>query len=248
MVKFHCGFVRPLVLPLTAKSNTGKSSRKRAPRSSSRRNERSTGDVPLPIKYSQNTSSCAVPRPMTIFVARSITVANSNITASNSALVSGSYNFAFSDLDNATAFAGLFDQYRIDAVRLILRPTSNAIGLVTNSTTSVVPLYLVIDYDNATALTSVVQARSYDNCMILGPGESCCRTFRPHLALASFTGAAFNGFANDEPQWLDTVSTTIQHYGIKYVVPQVTAAQTLLQSWIVEREYFLSFRKITSGN
>lgn len=222
-------------------------SRVRYARRGQRRNDgQAQGDIPKPVKYTQSTLSTRVPRVTDIFTARSLTVTTSGITASATVNVAPTYNFSLSDIDNANAFIGLFDQYRIDAVRFIIKPNNNAIGLVTNSTTSIVPLYCVIDYDNTGTLASAVAARSYDNCVILTAGESLCRTFKPHVAVAAYSGA-FSSFANQEDEWIDSDSSTVQHYGIKVFVPAATAAQTLLQSWTVEREYFISFRKITTS-
>jgi len=118
----------------------------------------------------------------------------------------------------------------------------NAIGLTTNSTTTCVTPYVVIDYDNAAALSTAAEARSYESCVIVPPGESCSRQFRPHIAVAAYNGS-FGGYMNSEPQWIDCGSSTVQHYGIKLFVPGATAAQTQLQSWTVEREYWVSFKK-----
>jgi hypothetical protein len=137
--------------------------------------------------------------------------------------------------------SGPFDQYRINCVRFTIAPQNNAIGLVTNSTTALVPLYFVIDYDDATALSTEADALQYNNVVVLNPGESANRLFRPKMAVAAYTGT-FTGYANMEPQWLDAASPTIQHYGVKVLIPGATAAQTLLQSWDVTIEYWIDFR------
>lgn len=178
---------------------------------------------------------------------RILTVTSAGIVAAAGTPVTPTYTFSLSDIDNTSSFTGLFDQYRIEAVRFIIRPNNNSIGLVTNSTTAIEPMYCVIDYDNNNALTSAGQARSYDNCMIIAPGESACRTFTPRLAMAAYQSSSFIGFTNEKKQWLDSASPAILHYGIKIYIPAATAGQTQLQSWIVEREYFLAFKKVTSG-
>jgi len=134
-----------------------------------------------------------------------------------------------------------FDQYRYRAVRFTIAPQNNAIGLVTNSTTSLVPLYCVIDYDDGTNLTSASQAQGYNNCIQLNPGESLTRVFRPRMAIGAYTGT-FGGFANVDPMWCDATSSGILHYGIKVFIPGNTAAQTTLQSWDVVLEHFIEFR------
>jgi hypothetical protein len=139
-------------------------------------------------------------------------------------------------LNASNATAGNYDQYKLLAVRVSIVPQNNAVGLVTNSTTGLVPLYCVIDYDDATVLTTAAQAEGYNNCITLGPGESLIRTFRPHMAIAAYSGS-FTSYANAEPMWIDAASNTVQHYGIKVFIPATTAAQTLLQTWNVIIEY-----------
>lgn len=182
--------------------------------------------------------SCPLPKVTEHAIARG--TANTVITATPTADVKTSFNF---QLGAANVGTGFFDQYRILAVRFTAVAQNNAIGLVTNSTTALVPMYIVIDYDDSSNLASVAAAEAYSNCLILHPGESCERIFRPRMALGAYTGT-FVGFANVADQWIDAASNTVQHYGIKTIVPGVTAAQTLLQSWDIHIEYFVEFRKV----
>jgi hypothetical protein len=195
------------------------------------------GDIPPPNEYTHSTMSCPLPRITERVTARS--VANTTIVATPTADVKTSFNF---QLGNANIGTGFFDQYRIMAVRFTVVAQNNAIGLVTNTTTTLSPMYIVIDYDDSSNLASVAAAEAYSNCLVLHPGESCERIFKPRMALGAYTGT-FVGFANVADQWIDAASTTVQHYGIKTIVPGVTAAQTLLQSWDVHIEYFFEFRK-----
>jgi hypothetical protein len=166
---------------------------------------------------------------------------SSQLVATPTAGANLTYYFQLSNLANATSFENVFDQYRIVAIRQTVRPDNNAVGLVTNSTTSLVDLYWVIDYDNTSNLGSTGAAISYDNCMILAPGESGSRTFCPRIAVAAYSGA-FTSFANMQDSWIDSASPNVQHYGTKFYVPGATAAQTLLQSWEIRTEYWVEFR------
>jgi len=130
----------------------------------------------------------------------------------------------------------------MEAVRVTVSPQNNAIGLVINSTTSLVPIYCVIDYDDASALSSAANASAYTNCVVMNPGESCERVFQPRMALAAYAGA-FTSYANVGPQWIDAASNAVQHYGVKFWIPVATAGQTLLQTWDLTIEEFYSFRK-----
>jgi len=201
------------------------------------------GDIPPPQRADVVTASCRVPSTTDITTIHQFT--GPSLITQQAAGANTYTNFVFSLnlLDNAAAFANVWDQYRIDAVRVMIKPQNNAINLVTNSATTLVDIYSVIDYDNASNLTSVAVAREYDNCCIQAPAESCVRTFKPRVALAAYTGA-FGGFANEEDMWLDCASSSIVHYGLKTLVPGGAAAQTLLQTWEVTAEYWISFKSV----
>lgn len=195
------------------------------------------GDIPARAKHTYTTTSCAVPRVTDTCTVRALTVGAIAATATSTNATSLNFSLSGSSLS-----AGQWDQYRLLAVRFTITPDQNSVGLFTNSTTSWPQLFCVIDYDDATNLTTVVQAEAYNNCIVLGAGESCERMFKPRMALSAYTGA-FGGFANVADQWIDAASTGVQHYGIKIIVNGAAAAQTQLPSWKLVTEYFFEFRK-----
>jgi len=200
------------------------------------------GDNPPAFRATVHTSSCRIPKCTAITVMRQVT-GPTTVTAQAAATTNNTTYFQLSNLDNSSSFENVWDQYRIDAIRMTCKPQQNAIGLTTNSTTSLVPLYCVIDYDNTSNLGTAAAAREYDNVIVLEPGESFTRVFQPRIALSAYSGA-FTSFANMAPQWIDCASPSVQHYGIKILVPGVTAAQTMLQSWDITYEYYISFRSV----
>jgi hypothetical protein len=193
------------------------------------------GDIPKPIRRTYETHSASVPRATDTCVLRS--QSSSVITATAAAVTNTNFSFALAG-SGIGSFG--FDQYRIKCIRFTIAPQNNAIGLVTNSTTLLVPLYCVIDYDDSANISAAV-AQAYNNCIVLNPGESLERTFKPRAALSAYTGA-FGGFANVGNLWLDAASSGVLHYGIKTVVPAAQAAQTLLQSWEITVETWFEFR------
>jgi hypothetical protein len=202
----------------------------------SRKNKRYT-DQPPSFKATITTISCPLPRVTEYAVVKG--TQQSTITASATIDQKPTYYFS---LYNAAVGAGFFDQYRYKAVRVSIRPQQNAVGLTTNSTTTVVPLYCVIDYDDDAALGSIGAAEAYSNCVVLEPGQSLSRTFKPRIAMAAYSGA-FTSYANMEPQWIDAASNGVRHYGIKIYVPAATAGQTTLQSWDIVIESFIEMRQ-----
>lgn len=187
------------------------------------------------------TSSFPTPRTTQIVTLHHVNEAA--ITASNSAAVTSQLVFVLSNLDIYSAVSAVWDQYRIDCIRLTIVPDQNAIPLETNSSVSLVQMYVVIDYDDGNALATANAAKKYDNCAIVEPAESLCRQFQPRAALAAYSGA-FSSFGNVGGLWIDMASPSVQHYGVKIYVPQATVAQTLLQSWKVEIEYWVSYRAV----
>jgi hypothetical protein len=158
---------------------------------------------------------------------------------------SGGISFQFSDTPQYTSLASVFDQYRIDEVQLVFRPMFTAQPQSTTASTQyVVPtLYLVVDYDDATALSSASTAfEVYTNCNT-STTEVVSVSFRPHIAAAVYAGA-FTSFANLENQWIDAGSPSVQHYAIKYGIDAGGSGQTLFQSWVITRRYRISFRNV----
>lgn len=183
------------------------------------------------------TISTRIPRVTQTTTVRG--VGHTTLTASSSANVAGAFDFR---LANANVGGGFYDLYKIEAIRWSCRPQNNAIGLVTNSTTTLVELYCAIDYDDATTPSSAATLEAYSTCLVLPPGQSCSRTFKPRMAVAAYQGA-FTGYASFAPTWIDVAYPNVQHYGVKYFIPQATALQTQLQSWDITIEYFFTFKK-----
>lgn len=166
------------------------------------------------------------------------------VTASNAAGVAGVTTFALSGLEGAATLQTLFDFYRIRAVKVGIRPQNNAIGVVDPTVTKLVELYHVIDYNDATPLSGAAVAREFDNCVILFPGETLSRTLEPKMS-AVVRSAAGTDYMSVAPQWLNTGSDDVLHYGTKYWVPQVNAVQTVVQTWQIDVEYWIEFQKVT---
>lgn len=160
------------------------------------------------------------------------------LTASNSAITTGTYTFLLSNLDQATSFTDLFDEYKIEAIRFTIYPTSNAVQIPTTSTTTFTQLYSIIDYNGGSTPNTAALCREKASCMILQPGESCSRTFRPQVAVNAGDALPL------QDQWYPTSSPSVAYHGMTIFIPQVTAAQTLLQTWNLEIDYHVAFRNV----
>ncbi len=207
--------------------------------------DRITGDIP--------------PGPRSDIVTRSVTVPTATsrllfhqhapplrVTASAAGSGSGTLTFALSGLEGISSLQALFDLYRICAVRVSIRPENNAIGVVDPTTTRLVEFYNVIDYNDATSPSTAAELREYDNCVVLSPGESVCREFQPRMS-AVVRSAAGTDYMSVEPKWLNTGSDDVLHYGMKYFVPTAFGGQVMLQSWLIDVEYWVEFLHVKGG-
>jgi hypothetical protein len=121
-----------------------------------------------------------------------------------------SYTFSFGAIDQSASLVNIFDQYRIREVEFWLIPRIN--GVLTTSYGGL--LSSVIDLDDSTLLSQPNQAGDYASCVTTESTQGHYRRFKPHAAIAAYSGA-FTSFANQQSPWCDTSSPSIVHYGIK---------------------------------
>jgi hypothetical protein len=159
--------------------------------------------------------------------------------ASGTALVGTAYTYNVSALDNASGFASIFDQYRIDRIQVTFRPLNIATPLVNTATSGfIAPLiYSVVDYDDNSAPTAVAQLRDYQNCTS-NLYETFTKDFHPHAAA---TVGGSSGM-NVKSPWIDWAYPSIPHYGVKLVIQAGTAG--FEQQWSVSVVMYISNRNI----
>jgi len=208
------------------------------------RNDRLTGDIPGTPRCDIVTSSTTIPRATSKLMFHQH--APPVLVTAGPVAVSDSIQFALSSLEGTGTLVSLFDFYRIDTVRVTIRPQNTAVQVTAPTTTKLVEFYSVIDYNDQTPAGSAAYMREYDNCVITFPGESAARIFRPKMS-AVVKSAAGTDYMSVEPQWLNTSSDDVLHYGVKYYVPSVLAAQTNVQVWQIDIELWIEFSKVTGG-
>jgi hypothetical protein len=147
------------------------------------------------------------------------------------------FNFQFGDLGDSGNLSTVFDQYRIDVIECWVLPQTSS--QTDNTTSNHGLLASVIDYDDSTALSSFDAANQYSNCITACGISGHYRIFRPHAALAAYSGA-FTSYANWEEMWIDMNSQTVQHYGLK-IASTVTGSA---YSWNMIVKYHCSLRNL----
>lgn len=134
----------------------------------------------------------------------------------------GQITISLSLFPDFTDFTSLFDVYRITHVRVTFTPIQQ------NVLSAAARFFTVIDYDDANVLPSAGAAEEYDTCQVSTIDNSSCvtRVFRPKYALAAYSGV-FTSFAQSSGQWLDAASSTVAHYGLKWITDPDTAVKTV---------------------
>ena len=201
------------------------------------------GDLPPGQRCDIVTSSVGVPRATSQMVIHQHAPIQT-FSTSSSAYATAAFTFSLSGLDGAGTFQQMFEFYKMRAIRVSILPQNNAIGVLDPTVTKLVSLYCILDYNDSTPPSSSASMLEVDNCVVLAPGQSVQRTFRPHMA-SPVRSAAGTDYMSVEPQWLNTGSDDVLHYGLKLYAPQVLATQSIMQTWTVDIEFWLEFSKIT---
>lgn len=163
------------------------------------------------------------------------------INVSGSANVFDAYSHALSDLPNYTEYQTVFDEYRFVAIKYTFC-CSQVVNTFSTApaTVSVPTLVTCLDTDDASPPSSA-SLLSHDTAIIHGPTtKAMTRWVQPEAALAAYQGT-FAGYAAKSRQWIQTVSSGVQHYGMKLGLYNNSSASSY--NMLVFAQYYLEFRK-----
>jgi len=130
------------------------------------------------------------------------------LTSSASVPVFQGTNFTLSGMPNASTYTALFDQYKIEMIEAWIYAAASNNGGHTGT------LYTAVDYDSSAAPASIAVIQDYST-VITSPIATTghYHRFVPHIAVAAYSGT-FVSYRNETAPWIDTVSNTVQHYGL----------------------------------
>jgi len=155
-----------------------------------------------------------------------------------------SFSIAYANIAQNSQLTAVFDQYRIDEIQLIFRPMFLAVNMSGSTTFFVPQLYVVVDYDDASVSGyTAATYQAYANCNV-SMYETVSVRFQPHIAVSAYSGSAFSQFQNLTPQWIDTSSPNVQHYGVKAGIDAGGSGQAAFQSWAVTTRVRVSLKNI----
>ncbi len=142
------------------------------------------------------------------------------ITTSTTLNSNTSFSFILNSINQVASYTALFDQYRIMEVEARFIPRSANFSAIPYSQGL---LTSVIDYDDASVVSTPAAALDYQSQLTVPVGQPFVRRFKPHIAVAAYNGS-FGGFSNAADVWIDAASPDVQHYGMKLVATPTNTA------------------------
>jgi hypothetical protein len=145
----------------------------------------------------------------------------------------GAFAFAIGDVPDISALTALFDTFIL--YKIVLRILAR-----TPATTNFSQLFLVVDYDDSTAMPSLIKVVSYNNvqelrgCVTPNQNDSMMITLEPAQDITSFAGEV-----SAPATWQNIATTSNPHYGVKFW-HQCTA--TTDAQWRVDAMYYYGFK------
>lgn len=147
--------------------------------------------------------------------------------------------FRLSACPNVSEFTNLYDQYQIKGVKISLIPrytmTQSGAPLA-----AIGNVWSALDYDDASAPTSVDQLLQYQNVKRTQMNRVHSRFLRPCIANEIFNTGIATAYAPKRNTWIDCTSDTVEHYGIKLWIDSSQAGVT----FDVQVKFYLAFKNV----
>lgn len=169
-------------------------------------------------KYSRRSTIYRGPRSTTTTIVQQYSKPDIQLLNTNQHFA---WFFRIADLGNSASFQAIYDEYRVMKWEISFTPMTMPVQFGAGSSTAaatIPPLYTVIDYDDANALTTEDAYLQYDTLRIAQMGRTLSRKFIPALGSAVYAGAVTTGYSAKRKQLIGT-SQNVEHYGLKTFVP-----------------------------
>jgi len=148
------------------------------------------------------------------------------------------FNFSLQDVAGYTEFTALYDMYKINAVKIVFLPqiTQNiSLGSINNPEANA-RFYTALDFNDATAPTSVDAIKEYKTCRY----TPILRAHKRYIYKPKILDT--NGFSINP--WMSTTNTTANFYGIKGAVEPMFSTTTTDMSYTIECKFYLAFKNV----
>jgi len=158
------------------------------------------------------------------------TFQGADLAISNAGANPGGLSFLFGSLPSVTDFTTLFDQYRINLIKVQFVPNFTGGDLNPAATFQTIPnLHTVIDHDDAATPGSLNVLLQYTSMKMTRGSQTHTRLIKP-TTLANIGGV--NNVGHRYKTWIDMTQTTIPHFGLKYWIDQSNGTSGTFRSYI----------------
>lgn len=133
-----------------------------------------------------------------------------------------STNISFNQITNSAEFGALYDQYKINLVKvqfwLRIDPGAQA------AASAIMPkLFWCRDMDDATpASQTEMRERSNLKIAVLRPDRPVTFWVKPNVLSEVYRGVGTTSYSPKFGQWLDMTTTDVYHYGVKWNIDNLT--------------------------
>lgn len=132
-------------------------------------------------------------------------------------------SIVLNSIPNVSEFQNLFDRYMITYAKvyyhLKIDPSAQ-----TASTATLPKLYVVKDYDDDNAPTSINQLREHSKCRfyVMNPNRPVVIKLKPAISSSVYNTAITSTYSPKWKQWIDMASVVTPHYGWKIAIDDLT--------------------------
>lgn len=159
--------------------------------------------------------------------------------------INQNYAFHLVDVADYAAYSTLYDQYRINKIKLIITPRFDSIDAASDDRLG--PMQSIIDYDGTGGTPG--EFVNYQTYKQTRANQKHIRTLYPRVLNAVAVDSTLGTFAPSiaKPGWFDANTEngrSIRHYGINiYQDPSAIGSSSTLQ-YDVRAIYYMSFRNV----
>lgn len=149
------------------------------------------------------------------------------------------WSFYLSAVPNYSEFTNLYDEYRIDYIKMIF----TKVGLQTNTGTTIITpnVYYCIDKDDSSPPSNVDQLMQYQSVKIKSVTDNFTISFAPRFQTPVYISGTSTGYRSSTG-FLDCTHADVPHHGIKLIMdPSGTASAW---GYTVYVKYYMTFKGV----
>jgi len=150
------------------------------------------------------------------------------------------FEFRLDQVPNYTELTALYDQYKINAIKVHFLPemTQNVSLAQLNNPVAYSRIFTALDYNDASAPTTIDQLREYQSCKYTSILKQHKRYFKPRIVDSS-------SVYNPGRPWLSCDNgASVPHFGLKVGIEPTGATGATEMLFFMEVKFYMSFKTV----